>query len=107
MREGEILKKAFEQAEKFGYKWNGQYESFDPKDGTFIIHDNAFKTLPIEVFLFDPEFAKTFFGKEEMGTVGGIPPVVESIPNWKLQLKKLVVLETREERIKFLEEFLK
>lgn len=109
MRDGEILKKAFEQAEKAGYKWDGKFESFDYKDGSIIIHDNAFLIFPIEVFLFDPEFAKAFFGKE-VGIIENeqfIPDEKAFVQKWQYYIGEMVLKETREERIKFLEEFIK
>ena len=109
MRDGDILKKAYEQAEKFGFKWDGKYESFDKEDGIYMIHDNAWHVFPIEAMLFSPEFAKAFWGKQVGIIENGefIADDQSSLEKWKVHLGELALIEKREDRIKYLQQFLK
>ena len=109
MRDGEILKKAYEQAEKFGFQWDGKYESFDKEDGTYMVSENAWRVFPVEVMLFSPEFAKAFWGKQ-VGIVENGKFTLDdqsSLERWQLYLKELVLIEKREDKIKYLQQFLK
>ena len=109
MRDGEILKKAYEQAEKFGFQWDGKYESFDKEDGTYMVSENAWRVFPVEVMLFSTEFAKAFWGKQ-VGIVENGKFTLDdqsSLERWQLYLKELVLIEKREDKIKYLQQFLK
>lgn len=109
MRDGDILKKAYEQAEKFGFKWDGKLESFDKEDGTYLEVENSWHSLPIEVLLFNPDFAKAFWGRK-VGIIENdefISDDQSSFEKWQYHIKELVLIEKREDRIKYLLQFLK
>jgi len=110
MKDGEILKKAYEQAEKFGFKWDGKYESFDKEDGIYMIHNNAWHVFPIETMLFSPEFAKALWGVKIEKPIGMNKEEFKNLGNtkgWQHHLQQLVILEKRADRIQYLQQFLK
>jgi len=97
MNKEEILHKAIKKAEKNGFKQ------------IVYTRQTAYKISPCYSVIFDPNFAKAFFGEEEM-----CKPELHNFGNhegncqdieWQYHLQQMIPLSD-DERIKYLNKFL-
>lgn len=93
MTNNKIIYKAVLKAETNGYK---------NSDLVYFLDNNLW-----EMFLFDIDFAKAFFGEELVNSIGNHCDNldVDSQLSWEYHLCQMVILEENE-RIKYLEKFL-
>jgi len=108
MKNEEILKKAMEQAEKNGYKFEGgkvgNLDFYEDFVSSGFGDDTGFMEI-----IFDHKFAKAFWGE---GIIQVSRTLIDGTlvsadfhgPEWKYQLQQMVL---EEDPIKYLEQFLK